>query len=132
MDRRELTEYIFENYGVEPDFPWADSPEYAVFRHPDNKKWFALIMNIPGSRIGVGDGGIIDIVNLKCDPMLSGPFYRERGVYPAYHMNKQHWLTVSLGEASRETLIMLLEMSYGLTAKKYIRAKKPRGESSEE
>ena len=52
MDRKELEGYILDTYGIEPDYPWKDQPDYAVFRHPANRKWFALIMRIPVDRIG--------------------------------------------------------------------------------
>ena len=30
----------------------------------------------------------IDVVNLKCDPLLIGSLRSEPGFFPAYHMNK--------------------------------------------
>ncbi len=41
MDRTELEKYIRNNYGTEPDHPWIKYPNYGVFRHSSNKKWFA-------------------------------------------------------------------------------------------
>ena len=48
MTKQELFAYMEREYGVTPDYPWLDSPEGAVFRHADNRKWFALSMPIPG------------------------------------------------------------------------------------
>ena len=42
MDRKKLEQLIFDTCSVEPDYPWMDTPESAVFRHPGNRKWFAL------------------------------------------------------------------------------------------
>ena len=39
-------------------------------RHPANRKWFALAMNIPARRLGLPSNARMDIVNLKCDPNL--------------------------------------------------------------
>ena len=118
MNKTELTAYIAGQYGVEPDSPWADSPEYKVFRHGGSKKWFALIMTIPAKKLGLS-GGALDVVNLKCDPMLIGSLTRERGVFPAWHMNKTHWITVALdGSADSELTKMLLDASFTLTAPK--------------
>ena len=47
MTKEELFAYIEREYGVTPDYPWLDSPEGAVFRHADNRKWFALSMPVP-------------------------------------------------------------------------------------
>ena len=45
MTRDELQRYIFDHYSTEPDYPWADAPNNAVFRHTGNRKWFALILD---------------------------------------------------------------------------------------
>lgn len=119
MTRRELEKYIAENYCVEGDFPWADTPQYEVFRHSVNKKWFALIMNIPKNRLGLEVQGDIDIVNVKCDPLMMGSFRTETGFFPAYHMNKSHWITIALdGSAEDEKIRLLLDISYNATAPK--------------
>ena len=57
MNREELEEWIREQYGAEPDHPWMDSPECAVFRHAGNRKWFALIMEVPKDKLGLPGKG---------------------------------------------------------------------------
>lgn len=119
MNKSEAVSYIGDVYGVNPDFPWENSQSYAVFRHPRNKKWFALIMDIPRDRIGLSGTGMIDIINLKCGPLISGSMRTQQGVYPAYHMNKANWLSVALdGSADDETIKLLLDISFDLTAPK--------------
>ena len=70
MDRKELEEFIQTSYETEPDRPWAKYPDYLVFRHRKNKKWFALLMNVPKNKLGLQGEEGLDIVNLKCDPVL--------------------------------------------------------------
>ena len=53
MDRKELEQLIFDTYSVEPDYPWMDTPESAVFRHAENRKWFALVTTVPRSKLGL-------------------------------------------------------------------------------
>lgn len=119
MNRLELKKYIAETYGIEPDCPWIKNPNFEVYRHSNNKKWFALIMDIPRYRIGLRGTDIIDVVNLKCDPLLLGSVRTESGIFPAYHMNKENWVTAALdGTASDEVIKMLLDVSYELTAAK--------------
>ena len=119
MNRLELKQYIAETYGIEPDCPWIKNPNFEVYRHSNNKKWFALIMDIPRNRIGLRGMDIIDVVNLKCDPLLLGSVRTESGIFPAYHMNKENWVTAALdGSASDEIIKMLLDVSYELTAAK--------------
>ena len=117
MNRETLEKYILDTFGTEPDYPWKDETDYAVFRHQTNRKWFALIMRIPEDRIGRESRELVDVVNLKCETALIGSMLSEPGVYPAYHMNKDHWITAALdGSTSDETILMLLDLSFGLTA----------------
>lgn len=96
MTRDELQRYIFDHYSTEPDYPWADAPNHAVFRHGGNRKWFALILDVPRNKLGLPGTQMIDVVNLKCDPILIGSLRGEPGIFPAYHMNKDSWLSVAL------------------------------------
>ena len=65
MNRKELEEYIRSNYSAEPDHPWVKYPNYIVFRHQSNKKWFAIIMDVPKNKLGLQENDILDVVNFK-------------------------------------------------------------------
>lgn len=110
-----LQEYIEETYSVIGEHPFAKDVTTCVFRHPSNRKWFAVIMEIPGEKLGLS-AERIQVVNAKCDTRLIGSFRQEKGIYPAYHMSKAHWLTALLdGTVEDTTLKFLLDMSYDLT-----------------
>ena len=116
MTRARFEALVNELYGVTADYPFEEDLVTGVFRHRDNKKWFALAMDIPSSRFGQNDGKRLDVVNLKCPPEIIESITAESiGVYPAYHMNKLHWISVSLGECDEETILWLLDISYSLT-----------------
>ena len=116
MNRAELEGYIAEVYSTQGESPWVQSPANTVFRHLHNRKWFAIIMDIPREKLGLPGEEIISVVNVKCDPRLIGSFREEPGMFPAYHMNKAHWLTIALdGSADEGKLKFLLDMSYELT-----------------
>ena len=38
MTRTELKEYIQNNYGTEPDYPWGKHQNHEVYRHINSKK----------------------------------------------------------------------------------------------
>lgn len=119
MNREELEAYILNHYSTEPDYPWADTPRAAVFRHAGNRKWFALVMEVPRSRLGLPGAEPLDIVNFKCDPILISSLRGETGIFPAYHMNKTSWITAALdGSVPAETIELLLDVSYELTKPK--------------
>ncbi len=116
MKKAELMAWIAENYGAAGEYPWRQYPGYVVFRHAGNRKWFAVVMDIPREKLGMEGGGALPVVNLKCDSRLIGTFRQESGIYPGYHMSKAHWLTVALdGTVQKDKLLFLLNMSYDLT-----------------
>lgn len=53
MNREELEKYIADYYSVLPETPWMKYPRDNVFRHSNNRKWFALIMEISKEKIGL-------------------------------------------------------------------------------
>lgn len=119
MDREALESYIAEVYAVEPEHLWAKYPNYIVFRHTGNKKWFAAILDVSRKSLGLPGEGSLDVLNVKCGPLLIDSFRGEPGIYPGYHMNKSNWISAALdGSVDDEKLKTLLDMSYDLTAPK--------------
>lgn len=54
----------------------------------------------------------------SCDPLLTGSLVHENGFYPAYHMNKNSWITIALdGKADEEKIKWLLDMSFEKASK---------------
>ena len=132
MTRDELQRYIFDHYSTEPDYPWADAPNHAVFRHGGNRKWFALMMEVPRDKLGLAGTEKLDIVNFKCDPVMIASLRGETGIFPAYHMNKASWITVALdGSVPVETIELLLDVSYELTKPKIRRKTANRKEADD-
>lgn len=87
-----------------------------MFRHAGSRKWFAICMRVSARRLGRDSDETVEIMNVKADPLVIGSFHRKKGFYPAYHMNKTHWITILLdGEADREDVSMLIDMSFSLT-----------------
>ena len=81
MKRSELELFIMETYNAEADYPWLKYPNYEVFRHCYNRKWFALIMDVPKNKLGLQGEEVLEVVNFKCDPILidSYDIYDEAG-----------------------------------------------------
>ena len=119
MNRQELEKYILDTYGVSAEYPWIKYPTFAVFRHASNQKWFAVIMTIDKSKLGISEDGQIDVVNLKCDANIVPSMWEPKGIFPAYHMNKEHWITVALDDrVTKDNFKFLLALSYDLTISK--------------
>ena len=118
MERNALDKYISETYSTTAEYPWIKYPTYAVYRHRDNNKWFAVIMELPKNKIGLEGFGTVNVVNLKCDTLLISSLLNDPGIHKGYHMNKSYWITVRLdGSVDAEKIKWLLDMSFDLTAK---------------
>lgn len=118
--REAVIAYIKKKYKISPEYPWAKYDSNAVFRHSDNKKWFALVMEVGKDRLGLLGDGSVDVINLKIDDlMFRDMLLRERGILPAYHMNKKHWITVLLdGTVKADRVYEWIDASFLATASK--------------
>ena len=125
MNREQFIQYVLDEYGIDGEYLWANYPLYRVFRHPSNRKWFAVVMDVPKNKLGLEGTEALDVANLKCDPILIGSLRKEPGIFPAYHMSKANWISVALdGSVPDEQIKMLLDMSYDATAPKIKRKAK--------
>lgn len=118
MERDKLARHILERYGAAEEHLWERYPTSGIFRHSASRKWFALITEVDKSKLGIGGGGKITVVNLKGDPLDVSLLKAEPGFYPAYHMNKENWVSVDLGSVEEERIKALLEVSFDLAAPK--------------
>ncbi len=134
MTQRERTiRHIQDVYGVEAEYLWADLPDCAVFRHPGSKKWFGIVMNVLSNRLGLDREEPIDIINVKCGPILAGSLLTEQGFLPAYHMNKTNWITILLNNTvPDEQITPLLELSYDSVAPRRKGRKQPSIQAKEQ
>nr|WP_261974924.1 MmcQ/YjbR family DNA-binding protein [Curtobacterium sp. B18] len=69
----------------------------------------------------------VPIVNLKCAPPHGAALVRDHAeITPGWHMNKQHWITLSPGDGIDETLVEdLVGNAYDLVVAKLPAAKRP-------
>ena len=121
--------HIKTEYGAEPEFLWPEKyPSYCVFRHGDSRKWFALVATIASKSLGIEETRLVrnkehndtvEIINLKFDKNQTYDFAETSDhIFPAYHMNKNNWITVVLdGGLSDEIVFELICKSYLLTDK---------------
>ena len=118
MTKQQFLEYCFDTYGTSPDYPFDEDFETAVLRHADNRKWYAIMMRVSRRKFGFDSDEVIDVVNLKLPTEMFGSFGVEDGVYPAYHMNKLHWISVILQDAPEEVINFLVNVSFEATKTK--------------
>ena len=115
MTKQEFINYCLSTYGTSPDYPFDEDFETAVLRHADNRKWYAIVMKVSRRKFGFDNDEVIDVVNLKLPTEMFGSFGASDGVYPAYHMNKFHWISVLLPDAPADVVSFLTNSSFEAT-----------------
>lgn len=118
MNKQDFLSYCLEVFGTSPDYPFDEDFETAVLRHADNRKWYAIVMRVPRRKFGLRSDEVIDVVNLKLPTEMFGSFDVSDGVYPAYHMNKRHWISVLLPDAPEDIVQFLTNVSFEATRAK--------------
>ncbi|MGZ9805265.1 MmcQ/YjbR family DNA-binding protein [Streptococcus sp. V869] len=104
-------------YENQLEYLWEKSPDTAVLRHEDNQKWYAVLMKISWEKLDKAQGGQVEVVNLKHDQVAD--LLLQKGIYPAFHMNKRYWISLPLDDTlSDEQVLELFERSWDLTRKK--------------
>lgn len=112
-------EYIRAKYGSEPEYLWEKLDSTAVWRRGDNAKWFAIVMNVSGTKIGLKSPDVIDIMDLRAAPETIDALCDNVKYFHGWHMNKKHWISVPLnGALSPEELFSRIDISYDLAAGK--------------
>ena len=116
VTRADILKYADENYNTKPEHLWEKYPSYEVLRHSRNKKWYAIIMDVPRNKVGLDGEDIIDILDIKCEPEMVIALSSQKGFFRAYHMNKKHWITIILnGTIMDDEIYNLLDISYEMT-----------------
>ena len=111
-NREKLLAYAHARYGTSAEYLWEKHPSYGVLRNAKGK-WYAMFMRIPKRRLLIDEEGECEVVNLKA---AAQELVDHQRIFPAYHMNKKHWISVRL-DARWESgeLEMLLENSHQLS-----------------
>lgn len=107
MNREDIIKYSLSLQDTYEDYPFPDDNTSVTMKHLDNKKWFALIMNVNGKLY----------LNVKTNPDYSELLRNSYDyIIPGYHMNKEHWNTIIIDDKVDVSLVEeLIEQSYELT-----------------
>lgn len=114
--RKLLFQYAMDTYGTQPEYLWKKSPDNAILRHKENSKWYAAFLIVPAKKLGLSGNESMDVLNVKCDSLEIGSLLQKKGFFPAYHMNKTHWVSILLdGSVTEEELLFFLNASFEIT-----------------
>ena len=116
MKRNDVERYIKEKFDVLDEQIFPKYPNFSAFRHKKNEKWFALLMQLSASKLGLESDEMIEVLNLKCSPDLAMVLVDEEQIFKAYNMNKKHWISVNLNsKISQKTVFDLIDESFVLS-----------------
>lgn len=107
MNKQEVIQYGLSLPNTYENQPFSDDYTSVVLKHNSTNKWFALVMEVKGEWY----------LNVKTDPLESEILRKAYSyIIPAYHMNKEHWNTIILGDVVDEKIVQdLIKESYELT-----------------
>lgn len=111
-----ILSYVKDKYQTTPEYPWAETP--SAYTLKTNNKWYGLYMKIPFKSLKIAQEGEVEIINLKNNPEKIKNIIDNKVYYPAYHMNKKHWLTIILSNKTNlKEVYELIDESYNLVKK---------------
>jgi len=112
---RKLTQVITDRYHDQLAFLWPKFPNNAVWRRTDTHKWYALLVKIPQSKLGLPGDDLVTVIDFRLEPTALAQLVDNQTYFPGYHMNKAHWYSLILDHTiSNEELLNRLETSYQL------------------
>jgi len=116
--RQKIIDYIKREYKADPEHLWRTYPNYIVFRHSDNNKWFGVIMDVSRDKLGLRGVEKVDTLNVKIgDALLRDTLLHQPGYLPGYHMSKGNWISVLLdGTVPYEEVCCMIDEGFMATA----------------
>ncbi|MBF0787380.1 MULTISPECIES: MmcQ/YjbR family DNA-binding protein [unclassified Streptococcus] len=119
-----LIGYVKEQFQESPDYPFTKAPEIATLRHAANQKWYALVTQVPWTALGeLTQAGCVEVMNVKVEAGQIKELLANPAIYPAYHMSKKTWVSISLDDRlADEMLFDLVNNSRNLVAPKSVQS----------
>ena len=102
--KEQWNRWILEHITPYSAMPFKKSA-VTVYNVKENGKWYALMMEIPFSKLGITSDEIALTLNVKIPPEEKEILLQEEGVFEAYHMNKKHWISIALNVCKDEAFI---------------------------
>ena len=112
----EIIDYCNKKYGENHVNPFKKHPDILAFVNEKNK-WYALFSDVDYSKL-IKNTDIttkVKILNVKYPTDKILEIIDNKNIFPAYHMNKKHWISIVLDKNIKmETIKELIDISYSL------------------
>ena len=112
----EVVDYCNNKYGGNYVNPFKKHPDILAFVNEKNK-WYALLSDVEYNKLNKNTDITIKvkILNVKYPTDRILEIIDNKNIFPAYHMNKKHWISIVLDKNIKlETIKELIDISYFL------------------
>ena len=112
----EIIDYCNNKYGENHVNPFKKHPDILAFVNEKNK-WYALLSDVEYNKLNKNTDITtkVKILNVKYPTDRILEIIDNKSIFPAYHMNKKHWISIVLDKNIKlETIEELIDISYSL------------------
>ena len=112
----EVIDYCNNKYGGNRVNPFKKHPDILALVNEKNK-WYALFLDIDYNKLNKNTDITtkVKILNVKYPTDKILEIIDNKNIFPAYHMNKKHWISIVLDKNIKlETIKELIDISYSL------------------
>ena len=112
----EVIDYCNNKYGENHVNPFKKHPDILAMVNEKNK-WYALLLDVEYNKLNknIDITTKVKILNLKYPTDNISDIIDNQNIFPAYHMNKKHWISIVLDKNIKlETRKELIDISYSL------------------
>ena len=112
----EIIDYCNNKYGENHVNPFKKHPNILALVNKKNK-WYALMSNVEYNKLNKTSNIItkVKILNVKYPTDNISDIIDNQNIFPAYHMNKKHWISIVLDKNIKLEIIKeLIDISYSL------------------
>jgi len=124
LNSHKVIDYAYTKYGDEVEYLWEKFPENAICRRKDNQKWYFAILTCKRGKLGeiepsANPDEVVEVIDLRANSEELPNLIKQDNIYPGYHMNKKHWISIVLdGSVDIKTICSFIDKSYDLAGKK--------------
>ena len=112
----EVIDYCNNKYGENNVNPFKKHPDILAFVNEKNK-WYALLSDVEYNKLNKNTDITtkVKILNVKYPTDRILEIIDNKNIFPAYHMNKKHWISIVLDKNIKfKTIKELIDISYSL------------------
>ena len=112
----EVLDYCNNKYGGNHVNPFKKHPDILAFINEKNK-WYALFLDVEYNKLNKNTDITtkVKILNIKYPTDRILEIIDNKNIFPAYHMNKKHWISIVIDKNIKlETIKELIDISYFL------------------